>query len=109
MTSYAAEIDTMAQKTTAGPPTEKQVDRLYSLIDGINVAMFTTRRKDGSLVSRPMATQKRTKGADLWFVTDIHSHKLDELRNDPHVNVPSTQYCFTTNNKIDIILTIPNL
>lgn len=65
----------------------KQLDELYELIDKIETAMFTTRRPDGRLVSRPMATQKRDPLADLWFVTDIESHKLDELQGDPHVNL----------------------
>ena len=68
-------------------PTTKKLDDLYGLIEKIETAMFTTRRPDGQLVSRPMATQKRVNGADLWFVTDIESHKLDELEHDPHVNV----------------------
>jgi general stress protein 26 len=66
---------------------DKQLDELYRLIDKIETAMFTTRRSDGRLVSRPMATQKRDPIADLWFVTDIESHKLDELEGDPHVNL----------------------
>lgn len=68
-------------------PTEKKLDDLYELIDGIEIAMFTTRRQDGRLVSRPMATQTQAEGSDLWFVTDIESNKLDELEFDPHVNV----------------------
>ena len=68
-------------------PLEKKLDDLYTLIDGIEVALMTTRRPDGHLVSRPMATQKQVNGADLWFVTDIESHKLDELASDPHVNI----------------------
>ena len=68
-------------------PTAKKLDDLYKLIDGIEVAMFTTRRVDGQLVSRPMQAQKRNEVADLWFVTDIGSHKLDELEHDPHVNL----------------------
>lgn len=67
--------------------TDKKIDELYKLIDGIEVAMFTTRRVDGSLVSRPMANQKRIPDADLYFATDVESHKLEELENDPHVNV----------------------
>jgi general stress protein 26 len=67
-------------------PSEKLKD-LYALIDGIEIAMFTTRRPDGHLVSRPMATQTQAEGSDLWFVTDIESHKLDELEADPHVNL----------------------
>lgn len=66
---------------------EKKLSDLYDLIDGIEIAMLTTRRADGHLVSRPMAVQKRTAGTDLWFMTDDETHKLDELAHDPHVNV----------------------
>ena len=65
----------------------KKIDELYDLIRGIETAMFTTRRPNGQLVSRPMATQDRIDGADLWFVTDVDTHKLDELAMDPHVNL----------------------
>lgn len=68
-------------------PTEKKLDDLYELIDGIEVAMFTTRRPDGHLVSRAMQVQARRSGTDLWFVADWYSDKLDELLADPHVNV----------------------
>ena len=64
----------------------KKIDELYDLIKGIETAMFTTRRPTGQLVSRPMATQDRIEGADLWFVTNSDTHKLDELALDPHVN-----------------------
>ena len=67
--------------------TAKKLDDLYKLIDGIEVAMFTTRRADGHLVSRPMQVQKREAAADLYFVTDVESHKLDELDADQHVNL----------------------
>ena len=66
---------------------DSRVDDLYDLIDGIEVAMLTTRRPDGQLVSRAMQTQRRTAGADLWFVTSIESQKFEELAFDPHVNV----------------------
>jgi general stress protein 26 len=68
-------------------PTEKKLDDLYELIDGIEIALLTTRRADGHLVSRPMQTQRRTAGADLWFVTNWTDDKLDEIALDPHVNV----------------------
>jgi general stress protein 26 len=67
--------------------TRKKLDDLYELIDGIEIAMLTTRRRDGRLVSRAMATQERTRGADLWFVTDRDSSKLEELAGDDQVNV----------------------
>ena len=67
--------------------TEKKLDQLYGLVEGIEIAMLTTRRLDGHLVSRPMANQVRAAGADLWFVTDGETDKMDELQHDPHVNV----------------------
>src|SRR6476619_314357 len=75
------------------PTTQKKLEELDKLIDGIETAMFTTRRHDGHLVSRPMATQERISGTDLWFVTDAETHKLDDVLMDPHVN------CSYYNNK----------
>ena len=46
-----------------------ELEKLYSHIDDIEIAMMTTRRADGHLQSRAMATQKRADGADVWFVT----------------------------------------
>jgi len=67
------------------PTSQKKLEELDELISGIDTAMFTTRRHDGQLVSRPMSTQKRINEADLWFVTDADTNKLDELQMDPHV------------------------
>jgi general stress protein 26 len=75
------------KNTDDAVPTEKKLDDLYDLIDGIEVAMFTTRRADGNLVSRPMQTQERENGVDLWFMTNVDTHKLDDLMADPHVNL----------------------
>src|SRR2546423_3965464 len=76
----------MCSAHCAGMAAAKKIDELYDLIRGIETAMFTTRRPNGQLVSRPMATQERIEGADLWFVTNADTHKLDELGVDPHVN-----------------------
>ncbi|QJR35752.1 pyridoxamine 5'-phosphate oxidase family protein [Gemmatimonas groenlandica] len=66
---------------------QKRIDELYDLVEGIETAMFVTQRDDGQLVSRPMATQKRNPVADLWFVTDIESNKIDELDEHPLINL----------------------
>ena len=71
----------------SGTSTTKKLDDLYELIDGMEVCLFTTRRPDGRLVTRPMQVQERTSGTDLWFVTDIEANKLDEVATDPHVNL----------------------
>jgi general stress protein 26 len=64
-----------------------ELDKFYALIDDIKVAMMTTRRPDGHLESRAMATQKRADGADLWFVTSAGTTKLRDIAQDPHVNL----------------------
>jgi general stress protein 26 len=68
-------------------PTGPQLARLYQLVSGIPMTTFTARRPDGRLVSRPLATQEPVRGADLWFVTDIESHDLAAVEEDPHVNL----------------------
>ena len=64
-----------------------ELTQLYKHIDDIEIAMLTTRRSDGHLESRAMATQKRAPGADLWFVTAVGTGKLRDLEHDPHVNL----------------------
>ncbi len=66
---------------------KQELERLYSHIADIEIAMMTTRRADGHLQSRAMATQKRALGADLWFVTLDDADKLRDLDNDPHINL----------------------
>jgi len=64
-----------------------ELAKLYEHIDDIEIAMMTTRRPDGHLQSRAMATQKRAEGADLWFVTLEDTEKVRDVGADPHVNL----------------------
>src|SRR6188472_4445826 len=80
-------MSTASDRNRDEAPLGKKLEDLYDLIEGMEIAMFTTRRPDGQLVSRPMATQTQAEGTDLWFVTDVESNKLDELEFDPHVNL----------------------
>jgi general stress protein 26 len=66
---------------------KSELEKLFSHIDDIEIAMMTTRRLDGHLQSRAMATQKRADGADLWFVTLDDTPKLRDLAADSHVNL----------------------
>lgn len=61
--------------------------KLMALIDDMETAMFTTRRGNGQIVSRPMANQDRSPGADLWFVTYEGAAKLREIERDSQVNL----------------------
>ena len=66
---------------------KRELEQLYDHIHDIEIAMMTTRRLDGHLQSRAMATQKRADGADLWFVTLENTAKLRDLSADPHINL----------------------
>ena len=66
---------------------KEELKNLYDLIEDLEIAMMTTRRPDGQLVSRAMANQKRAPGADLWFVTSDDTHKVEELEEEPNVNL----------------------
>jgi general stress protein 26 len=66
---------------------KSEKDKLYSMIEDIEIAMMTTRRSDGHLRSRAMATQRRADGADLWFVTCDGTGKLNDLAQDQHLNL----------------------
>ena len=67
--------------------TRSSLDTFYTMIADMEIAMMTTRRHDGHLRSRAMATQKRADGADLWFVTAEGTSKLADVAFDPHVNL----------------------
>ena len=71
----------------AANTSNKSVRKLASLIKGIRFAMLTTVCPDGTLRSRPMATQRDAFDGVLWFFTDDKSAKVFEIRNDTHVNV----------------------
>jgi general stress protein 26 len=65
----------------------KKIEELYSLIEGIDIAMMTSRNFDGTLISRPMATQEKRPRVDFWFVTSTETHKVDEIQAQPEVNL----------------------
>ena len=66
---------------------ENDVQKLAKLIKGIKVAMLTTQEADGTLRSRPMATQDAEFDGTLWFFTQASSHKVDEIDREHNVNV----------------------
>ncbi len=73
-------------KTPANSP--NNVEHFAKLIKGIKVAMLTTVTDDGSMRSRPMATQ--TKDFDrehLWFFTKRSSPKSHEIESHHEVHL----------------------
>jgi general stress protein 26 len=57
------------------------------LIKNIKLAMMTTVDADGTLHSRPMATQEKEFDGTLYFLTGKTSHKIQELDHDTHINL----------------------
>lgn len=67
---------------------KENTQRLAKLMEKIDIAMFTTVGKDGSLVSRPLSTQAAGfDGERVWFFTAADSPKVAEIRRHPKVNV----------------------
>ncbi|MCC6677254.1 MAG: pyridoxamine 5'-phosphate oxidase family protein [Phycisphaerales bacterium] len=65
---------------------EGDAERLAEMIKDIRVAMFTTRRADGTLHTRPMYTQVTPfSGGVLWFFTSIAGEKAAEIAASPDV------------------------
>ena len=60
---------------------------LWERIQDHRTAMLTTVSPNGFIHSRPMMTQEREAGSDLWFVTSINSEKVDEIKANPKVGV----------------------
>lgn len=73
--------------TTPTPATSEELAKLGKLIDKAKIGLVTTSNTDGHLVSRPMQVQQREFDGDLWFFTEDPSHKTDEVRVNPEVNV----------------------
>jgi general stress protein 26 len=60
---------------------------LRKLIDDVEIAMLTTVSGEDFLRSRPMMTQQTEDDGVLWFFTNDHQAKAQELAEDPRVNV----------------------
>ena len=77
----------MAAGTPAMTQHDQDVEKLAKLIKGIKFAMLSTALPNGTIHSRPMATQNAPFDGTLWFFTYADSGKVHELRNDQHVNL----------------------
>ncbi|MFC8192313.1 pyridoxamine 5'-phosphate oxidase family protein [Cellulomonas sp. NPDC057328] len=65
---------------------DEGVAKVAELIKDVRIAMLTTVDPSGALVSRPMAVQDVEFDGDLWFFTDLDSHKADEVRGGGPAN-----------------------
>ncbi|MBA3945682.1 MAG: pyridoxamine 5'-phosphate oxidase family protein [Herpetosiphonaceae bacterium] len=63
------------------------IKTLGEKIKDIRIAMLTTQSDDGTLRSRPMATQEMEFDGDLWFFTYASTPKVEEVKQDQHINL----------------------
>ena len=77
----------MENTQTTPKATEEETKKVAQLVKAAKVGLFTTISEDGSLVSRPLAIQEVEFDGDLWFFSQEPSHKVDEIRSIPQVNV----------------------
>ena len=61
--------------------------KLRELLEEFGLAMLVTRTPEGRLRARPMALAAVEADGALWFATDRHSGKVEELAHDSHAAV----------------------
>lgn len=86
---------------------QDNIKKLHDLIKDIRFAMLTTVEEDGTLRSRPMATQEFEFDGDLWFFTSADAPKVKEAQHDRHVNVsysdPHNQKYVSVSGKAELV------
>ena len=67
---------------------KQELERLSKLMEKVDIAMLTTVGAGGHLVSRPLSTQAASfDGEHVWFLTELDTPKVAELRRNGKVNV----------------------
>jgi general stress protein 26 len=62
------------------------IDRVWDIIEKTGVCMLTT-QSSGGLRARPLEARPDREAGLLFFVTDIHSAKEDEIEATPDVGL----------------------
>lgn len=62
------------------------MDHYMEILNSFGTAMLVTRR-DRELRSRPMAIAEVSDDGRIWFLTSIESGKLEEITDEPFVNL----------------------
>ena len=66
--------------------TKDDIDRVWDIIEKVGVCMLTTQFL-GGLRARPLEPRPERDGGLIYFVTDIHSAKEDEIEARPAVGL----------------------
>ena len=67
---------------------EQALQKLRELVKDIDFCMLTTIDENGDPHSRPMSSNGDIDpDGDVWFFTNVSSHKVSEVENSPKVNL----------------------
>jgi general stress protein 26 len=69
------------------PDRDAKLSKLGELIGDVRFGVLTTVRKDGSLWSRPISTQRANPDGELWLFTKVDSPMARELEDHRHVSL----------------------
>ena len=64
----------------------EQLDRVWDIIEQVGVCMLTTRFA-GGLRARPLQVRPEREAGLIWFVTDLHSGKEEEIETEHDVGL----------------------
>ena len=65
---------------------EEQLDRVWGIIERVGMCMLTTRFA-GGLRARPLEARPDRDDGRIWFVTDLHSGKEQEIESEDDVGL----------------------
>lgn len=65
--------------------TEDSKETFVELCGKFESAMLVTQAPDGALAARPMMIAQLDNDGDMWFATDQHSGKVDDILQHPDV------------------------
>jgi len=65
---------------------EEQFDRVWEIVERVRVCMLTTRFSHG-LRARPLEARPDRDDGRIWFVTDLHSGKEQEIESEDGVGL----------------------
>jgi general stress protein 26 len=70
----------------ANDNTARDIDRAWELMKKIGFAMLVTRDGD-KMRARPMSPYLERQNNAIYFLTDAHRHKDDEIARNPNINL----------------------
>ena len=87
---------------------EDNLQKLREMVKEIDFCMLTTVDDNGDLHSRPMSVNGDIdRDGDLWFFTNVSSHKVSEISRSPKVNVsfadPDNQHYVSISGKAELV------